>query len=675
MPIYEVKLPDGRIAELKADTEEQVMTALASLTGQAAPAEKPINEGDWSSLGQRVATAGNKLLDAGPTPPDMIEEARQEEARRQGMMYGKTRGSGETLLRSLTGDFALGAPNFMEALTSGWDSGLSFPERHEFIKAADQGREDKNQYAADAGLIGSIAAQMVGTAGIGPAKTMGGKMLQGLGVSAGLGGTNAALTSRGDPEQVAKATALSGALGLGGTALVEAASPLINKAGRAFSERSAKFSGPAADQAAARILAVAEKQGITPQAAQAEMARLGPEGMVADVLGTGGQRLMRTAGNTNDAAQQTIEEALMRRAAGAPERLANDIADAGGVKAGQTVEGLQDAIRAAEQPNVSALYKQAKDAGADLPNAPFRKLIESPLVQEAYRKAYKETQDRVIAFGEGENSALAVWDATKKNLDAIASQAVRSGDRATAALAGKLAKDVRTTVDLFTPAYSPARGASQSMLRKIGDVETGAAAAKMANAETIGALGKSANPKELAKGYAAQMVDMVLSKRGTPGLADALLGSPNQVQAMMKALGPGAAKVAERADIERQFARTQKGATGNSSTARQLADLGIIPGAAGVGYLGGYDPMQAGGIAALAVAGRRGVNKLLDARRSKIEAEVAKEVANLLVLQRMPKVPPRAIQGAEKRIAEALSKALKLGAPVAAGAMGAALVQ
>ena len=688
MPIFEIRMPDGRVFEAKADSYEHVLAALKpapDLPPMTPPPDAVVHGGDgvstaYGAAGKPNVSMRRSVSDLGDQQSWRRSNIEQEalQARQRGVFGPAMRG----IMPAYQGLTMGWGDEAVSALAGATDAmrGKSYSDRYvlsQEIQRQDLAREraDNPGRAFGSELAGSIATlAAVPSMGV---KTVAGAAGEGLGVGALMGGAQGAGTAQDfDPNASRLERGLYGAIGGGlggaaGGAAGQVLAPLIQSAGAKLSRRAAKFAGPAADQAAARILAVAEKMGITAPAAQAEMKRLGQEGMVADVLGTGGQRLARTAANADDAAQQMIEEALMRRAAGAPERVANDVAAAGGVKAGDTIEGLQEGIRAAEQPGISALYKKARDAGADLPDAPFRNLMQSPLVKRAYDKAYQETQDRVIAFGAGENSSLAVWDATKKNLDAIAQGARQTGDRATAALAEKLAKDVRATVDLFTPAYSPARGASQKMFGKLNDIEAGAAAAKTPNAGTIGALGKTANPQEVAKGYAAQMVDMVLAKRGTPGLVDSLLGSPNQVSAMMAALGKNGAKVAERADIERQFARTQRGATGNSSTARQLADLGIIPAAAGIGYLGGYDPLQAGGVASLLVAGRRGVNKLIDARRAKIESEVAREVAKLLTLQRFPKPPARAVQGAEKRIADLLARVVSVTSIPAGVAMGA----
>ncbi len=621
--------------------------------------EEPIKAYDWQSLADRVQGAENRALDAGPPDPEFIAQTRQAEARRQGEMFGATRDPAETVFRRATNTVGVGIPAYLEAATSGFGTGLSTAENHEFIKAADDARGARNPKSDLAGLGLGIVGQALALPGS-AAQTIGARALPRFGLSTqrvagnaaiagGLSATEAGFESRGDIGEMAQAGAIGAGVGGAVAGAVERAAPLIQRAGDYLSTRSAKFAGIPKDQAAARVISAAEAAGLTPLTARAALRDLGPEAMIADVIGPAAQRMGRAAANNSPEAQRILEDAMQGRAAGAPERLMSAVSDAAGMSRPMTVEAVKEASLDNLRPAISEAYRLAREAGYDLPNSPFKNLMQSPMVKSALDRAETGTMNRVVAFGDGQNSRLAVWDATKRELDAIAEKARREGDRGLAGTAETLATKIRETVDEFVPEYGDARALRQSAYRGEEAVDLGAEAATRPAVdlpERI--LGAGPPRREVSQGYAAALTDRINRMRGTPGLTDSLFGSPGAQAGMRAALGGGADNVIKTIEAERAFARTQRGMTGNSTTARQLADLGMVPAAAGVGYLGGYDPIQAGGLAAALVAGRRGLNSILDARRAVKEEKIAPIIAALLTRQGIPIAPERLANGWER---------------------------
>lgn len=652
MPVFEIE-HNGKRYQVDAPNVEALSQALSSLAPKEPPID-PVQPGDWQGVAGRLSEAEKRLVDTGPVMPDQIKAARLAEAQRQGGAFGqKNAGILDTFGRQAVNTVAAGLPQLLEAATSGFGTGLSTGETHEFIKAADDAANEKNRKSSTLGTLGGIVGQ-IATLPVSGSTSVGGRILGNAAQGALLGGAEGAITSRGDATATAKGAAFGGVGGAIGSGVVEAVAPGVKKVASALAERSAKFAGAPDDQAAARVFAAAEKQGLDGAKVSQMVTDLGPDALLIDTLGPAGQRLGRLASNVNPEAQRVLYDASSARIGSAPERIVSAAEQAAGVTKRQTLEQLQAEILTALQPQISRAYQAAENAGYQLPHSPFSNLVQSPMVKAARRSAEESTKDRIVAFGPGQNSQLAVWDATKQNIDAIAQKAQAYGDKGLYATASRLAKLLRETVDASVPVYAGARDLRRAAFDAERAANLGAEAATRPRMGLPQEINQLARPDETAKGYAAALAERMAKVRGTPGVVDSIFGSKAAQDSARAALGPQADRFMKALDAERVFAATHRGMTGNSTTARQLADLGMVPAAAGAGYIGGYDPLQAGGLAALLVAGRRGVNKVLDARRAVSEEKVAESIAKILVKQALPNAPARMLNGPEKKIAEAL---------------------
>lgn len=226
-----------------------------------APAEEAaVAEGDWSGLKTRLdeRTKGMK--------PEDAEKFRLQEAKRQGALYGKTRGAGETFERDTFNTLTLGAGRLAESYLPKWLGGqseLPGAEAHEFIKGADEARGSSNPIASTAGTVAGIGGQIAtlpasiggqtiarGAQALGMgAKTAAaaGRVVSGAGLGAGLGATEKAIESRGDLGEAATGAAWGAGGGLAGGLVGEAVgSALANRAARKTAEKIA----PSADDLA-----------------------------------------------------------------------------------------------------------------------------------------------------------------------------------------------------------------------------------------------------------------------------------------------------------------------------------------------------------------------------------------------------------------------------------------
>ena len=142
----------------------------------------------------------------------------------------------------------------------------------------------------------------------------------------------------------------------------------------------------------------------------------------------------------------------------------------------------------------------------------------------------------------------------------------------------------------------------------------------------------AAHPDEVAQGYASGKIDALQNRKDTPGAVDTLFGPRRQQDAMQAALGPeGAATVQKQIANERTFAGTHRALTGNSTTARQLIEHGILSGVGGgAGFATTGDLQGAGMGAAGLLAARHGGGAVLRKATAGREARVAPVIADLL---------------------------------------------
>lgn len=666
MPVFEIEI-GGKTYEIDAPDQNAALGAVR-VAGKAAP--KSIDQGDWQGLSDRITQAETKARDAGPMTPEMVANARQEAARNEGRLYGSQNAAkgGAGLLGEGVGraadKFALGLPRLAEAYMPsmlGGQSAIPGAEAHEFLKAADEGRATVNPGTA----IGGNVAGALGQALVTPmsAATIPARIGQASIASGAIGAAEAGVESRGDLAEIAKGGGLGLLFGAGGGALAEGAIA----GGRAIAAplRGLAKSGPADQQAIARIALEAKNAKLTPQAVQAELQRLGPEAMMGDALGLQGATMARSAANLSPEARSVLEAASGTRMSAQPARLMSDIAEASGNPNMLTTQQITGFMDDASRPKIRQAYETAREAGFDLPREPFRDLLESPKVAAAIKQATDEIKDRVAAYGGDQASQLAVYDAAKKILDKLGFPGGgQKGDDVAKALARKL----RETVDEYVPNYAGARDMAASVKRSGEGLEVGANAARRnpglnVSDEIAAAVAKGVPEGRIAQGYGAGRIEQIANK-GTSDINLKL--SPAEEIAARAALGPKFSKLADALERERTFSRFSRELVGNSSTARQLAQqmagAGLATGTGtGLGYLAGLDLPTSATLGAALAAGKSGAKSISKAVQAKNERQVAERLANLLT-QRVMYQPNRSMTSRRALIEELARTGSRAGA-------------
>jgi hypothetical protein len=217
---------------------------------------------------------------------------------------------------------------------------------------------------------------------------------------------------------------------------------------------------------------------------------------------------------------------------------------------------------------------------------------------------------------------LQFWDIVKRNLD--------QGDRNSQSWA----KILRDHLDELVPSYQEARAGAAHFFNADDALQAGQnfVGKNMSASEARAALGKmSDTEKQLFQdGFVSKYIDTLRQVGDTRNILDKINNSPAAKEKLQIALGrDGADKLEANLRVEGIMDYARKAVTGNSTTARQLAELGLAGTGAGVGgYLSSGDINPIGSPGAIA----SGVATLLATRgKVKIEGNVARKIADLLV--------------------------------------------
>lgn len=419
---------------------------------------------------------------------------------------------------------------------------------------------------------------------------------------------------------------LGGVTGMAGSMLVTG----VGRGWDALRRKLAPNFGTPEGRAKAQLAAAMSDSGMTPEQITAKLDSLGGEGMVMDAMGEPGRALARSSANNSPAAREALEAASVSRMAGQPDRLTDKLLEAGGLDEPRTIQELKDAARTEAMPAIREAYEEARSLGNDIDLEAFADIRNTRIGREAFDEGLAAATDRMR--GRGEPSALDVLDEAKKYLDAIAQPDMGKRMTPKQAFAAELAKDIRGRTDNWLDEYANARGKARDLFRREEAFELGAEGAKPRIPADFGRrVGEAGNEDAVRAGYAASKIDQVQNRRSTPGAVDAMFGPRRQQGALDTALGPNAGPVRSQIDAEREFALTDRALRGNSTTARQLIEAGVLGGGgAGAGlYLGG--DAESAGLGMLAsILLRKGGGAAVNAVRGKNNRATAEIVADIL---------------------------------------------
>lgn len=531
-------------------------------------------------------------------------------------------------------------------------------KRQRAIDAADAALMPGSRFAGQgAGLAATAAVLPTVTAvreGVRGATTANAALTGGL-----YGAITGAVEADGGIADKATAAAQQGAIGTAAGAIaptaINAAGKVAGGIGDLASAVARPFRSAVAPEAEAtrRVAAALARDGVTdPAAALRIMQAQGAPAIVGDVGGETTRALARSAANLSPEGRGILTEATADRFAGQGDRITDILRSFGPSAAGKTLDELQAAARASNRPAYGRAYMQG---GRGIWDADLEALAQAPAVQDAIRSVVKTGANKTVAEGmppirnpfttdaagnlrlarQADGSIarpnLQFWDYVQRELRGKAGEAARAGNKDLASDFNNLRRAIVNRLDEAVPAFREARSGAARAFQAEDALEAGQkfVTARMANEEARKALARMtpADRALFAEGFRTDLIAKIRETSDGRDVVKAIFGSPAARERVSIALGPRQAASLEAAiATETAMLRLQAAVGGNSSTARQLTEMGLagaVGGAAGYnqgGSAGAFTGFTAGAIAANAL--RRG--------KVKLDAGLAKRIAEML---------------------------------------------
>lgn len=517
------------------------------------------------------------------------------------------------------------------------------------------------QYPASA-LSGQIAGNLAAMGGIGSTAAgaealgmTGAKLLPRIARSASSGalvsGADTAARGGGVFDTI-ESTAIGGTIGgaipvlgsalrAGAQAIGERVYPMVNAALRPEAEAARRVGGALArDTAAAPQALLNSADDAAAQAYGVPLANV-------DRGGETTRALARSVANQNPEARQTIEKLASDRFGAQSQRASDFIKKIthGNVDDLGFQQAIKDTARIVNKPAYDAAFNSAGAQGMWTPR--LAELMQSPAMQVAARNATSRGANRAAVdgfkavtnpFTVGADGAftlrvnpdgsralpnLQFWDQTKRNLDSLIGKTGRSGDNALQADLTALKGALVSELDKAVPAYASARKGAAGYFDAEDSIEAGRKFATTPRSipEARQAFEKFSKVEKdgFAIGYASELIDRIKASGDRTNVINSVFKSQSARESMELVFGPQKMKEIEAYVRVEDIADRLRGAMGNSTTARQLIELGL--GAAGGGITTGD---WTGALTGAALA--RGARYA----GQKVDAKVMEQVANLL---------------------------------------------
>lgn len=394
-----------------------------------------------------------------------------------------------------------------------------------------------------------------------------------------------------------------------------------------------------------------DRQGpsMTPEEIAAANAAGSPRAII-DAGGDTTHALARSSANTSPEARAALTDMVQDRFGTQNDRAAGFVQHLTGATGDNpaTVEALQTAARQANRPAYARAYRD----GQTVWTPEIEQLTQAPAVQSAIRDATQTGANRAALDGfqpvrnpfefdatgrmtlrtnpDGSQAvpSLQFWDHVKRNLDDQYNKLTRAGARSEAADVNGLRQSLVGHLDQAVPSYQTARAGAARFFGAQDALEAGSqfVTSRMNNAEAQRAFNRMSAPEQalFRQGYASSLINKIGEMGDRRTILNSIANSPAERQRMEIALGPQNARAMEAfLRAEGVMDRARNAVTGNSTTARQLAELGLAGGAYGIeGLHGGFSDPRAIGTAAVVWGLTHGSNR--------INERVARRVGEML---------------------------------------------
>ncbi len=536
---------------------------------------------------------------------------------------------------------------------------FSSPESQERYQTFDRQNPNLSGASKFAGGVGSMVAplSLPGKAGSVAAKALGmtgdtlGAQVMNSALSGGVISGADALTRGTDFKTAAE---LGSAFG--------AAAPLAGRLVGSILQPAANTIRSAANPGAAAARNVNEAIGRDARAGTAgmsptEFAAADAAGLPVTNLDRGGETtraLARSAANTSPEGRAILDKTINDRFESQATRF-NQFLDQQHhfPNAPAQAEALQAAAKAINNP----AYKKAYQEGSGgLWSPELERLAGSDSVASAMQAAAKNAKDEAIIggfgamnprvtfenglvkFQRGQNGMplypdLQYWDLVRRELSDAGRRAAPGTSEARRF--NNFASSMNTELDRLVPSYKNARQGAASFFGAENALEAGQkfTTDKFKNGEVRSVVAKmSPLEKQLfADGYVSKLKEVINSVGDRRSVLNRVLNSPAEREKAVIALGAAKARdLFNRLRQENVLDAARPAIQGNSTTARQLAELGLAGGAYGIGS--GFDPTNPTPTALASAAATYAALK----GKGAINANVSRHVAELLASRQLP---------------------------------------
>ena len=317
----------------------------------------------------------------------------------------------------------------------------------------------------------------------------------------------------------------------------------------------------------------------------------GQDPRVMDVGGETIRAEARRAANMSPVARQGLTDFISERFENQGLRLGEFISRLvrrSGATRGPNAFLTREQLKTAARNSRNPLYRSAYAQGAQGLSSPaINRLSQAPAIQQAMKTAQSEMRNRVAA-GRSKGAmangkpTLEFWDLTKRRLDDRIRELKRNGRNSEALDLDSLRKQLLKELDTLVPDYAKARGTAATYFGAEDALEAGENFVK--GRYDLSQARKALNDmtereRELfAEGFASRFINEVGRMRDRRNLLGAINASEDARERMIIALGPNRYRDVESFLRVEQFMDFVRTALGNSTTARQLLEMG------GLGY-------------------------------------------------------------------------------------------
>jgi hypothetical protein len=534
--------------------------------------------------------------------------------------------------------------------------------------------EDQHGLASTVGAIGGALALPIGVGA--QAATLPGRMVAGAATGAALGGAAGVGSGEGAADSLTR-----GAIGAAGGGVLGAAAPAVIEGaiqgGRAIATPVANAIRGIRDpegEAARRVAVALERDaqvdpGATSRLTPAEFAASNQSGgpaMVQDLGGETTRALARSAANTSPEGRGILNRAIDDRFEGQTPRVVDWFNTSFNYpNADDAAEAIQKVAKTVNRGN----YERVMSAHPVV-NVPAE-ITERPVVAQAMKDAVSLAKNhgeklegppelRTILSGDGYHIAddvqnpaqtsLRYWDYVKKSIDSRIEKAKRSGgvedlnSKEKADFGGLVdAKNALVAhLDTAAPGYKDARAGAAAFFGAENALEAGQniVSSKLSNREVARGLSKmSPEERKLAQdGFVDRYIQTLQEVGDRRSIVNKIGDSPAARERLNMVLGPQKATELEaKLRVEGIMDMARGAVQGNSTTARQLAELGLAGGAGALGNGLDFNTVHPSALmtAALVYGAAKG--------RGRINENVARRVADLLT-SRDPDVVSRGMR-------------------------------